>query len=171
MADDEVGALPLDPSETSRRIRAAKNYRGDIAWSELADIAGIAKPTLERMTRVVDPQPARPDQLDAIADATGVPRAFMQLGFEPYARLVERRNRAAHYGDLASSKTLTMLFYRVAAIEALLARWMGEDPFSEDDSDLLATWPDPPPDDEAPVRTADTPSPSHRAAADRRRVA
>ena len=110
MAEGNVGALPLDASETSRRIRAAKNYRGDLSWSELAEVTGIGKPTLERMTRVVDPQPARPDQLDAIADATGVPRAFLRHGWTAIdlsLAWVEPRAATAARNELAHDRPVT----------------------------------------------------------------
>jgi transcriptional regulator with XRE-family HTH domain len=143
--------MPIGPDQAARRIRAAIAYSG-LPNREIARRAGLSPSTLERMASKTSPRGATLDELDAIAGATGMPRAFLR------------------HGPIETD----LLTYRVTAIEAFLTRWINDDP-------ALFAAPLPGVDDLPPDPGASTPIPEdepvpsgrsgRRRAAGRRRVA
>lgn len=73
----------IDPRLVAARVRAALAYAG-IEHTNPPDDLGITKSTLARMVSWKSPRGAySTDELWAIADRCGVPRAFMERGWEP----------------------------------------------------------------------------------------
>jgi hypothetical protein len=72
----------IAPSETAKRVRAAIAYSG-LEHADVIERTGIKRPTLRRMVARTDPRAASLEEMRAIADVCGVPRAFMEEGFAP----------------------------------------------------------------------------------------
>ena len=71
----------IDPNEVARRTRAALAY-ANLDVKRSPEVTGISYATMQRIVSPTSPRGASLEQLWAIADATGVPRAFMEHGFE-----------------------------------------------------------------------------------------
>lgn len=70
----------IDASAAASRARAAIAF-ANIRHADLAARTGISVPTLRRIVSADTPRGASIEELWAIADATRVPRAFMEHGF------------------------------------------------------------------------------------------
>jgi transcriptional regulator with XRE-family HTH domain len=83
------------PTDAARRTRAAIAYSG-LELSEVAERTGIPPGTLRNIMSRTAPKSGRIERLWAIADACGIPRAFMEDGWaavavaEPPGSLDER---------------------------------------------------------------------------------
>lgn len=71
----------IDPSDVARRARAALAY-ANIDVKSSPQHTGISYATMQRIVSPTAPRGAKLEELWAIADATGVPRNFMEHGFE-----------------------------------------------------------------------------------------
>lgn len=78
-----VSLVLIDPRLVAARVRAALAYAG-IEHTRPPDDLGVSKATLARMVSWTSPRGAQStDELWAIADRCGVPRVFMEQGWEP----------------------------------------------------------------------------------------
>lgn len=72
----------LDPVEAAARVRAAATYASK-EYKDIAAATGIGESTILRIASPSKPRGAKLEELWLIADACGVPRAFMEEGFAP----------------------------------------------------------------------------------------
>lgn len=88
-------SLFLAAEVTAPRVRAALAY-GGFEYREAAAETGLSYDTIKRLAAKKNPRGASTDELWAIADACGVPRAFMEHGFatDKDGRTVEERLEA-----------------------------------------------------------------------------
>lgn len=101
----------IDPAHVAARARAALAY-ANIEVKDSKDRIGIPYSTMTRIVSPKNPRGARTvEELWAIADACGVPRAFMERGFE----VVVEAEEAARVNGAAND--LEDVLRRVAALE------------------------------------------------------
>jgi len=75
--------LLLEPSDVAARVRAALAYANiDVKSSD--DEIGISRATMARIVSPSKPRGASVDELWLIADKTGVPRWFLEGGFDAF---------------------------------------------------------------------------------------
>jgi len=73
--------LLISPPEAARRVRAALAYAGT-SHADISKATGITAGTLRNMTSHSRPSGGSLDRLYLIAEACGVPRWFMEHGFD-----------------------------------------------------------------------------------------
>jgi hypothetical protein len=61
------------------RVRAALAYSGD-GFADIGERSGLGQAKLRRIASQTNPRGATPGELWAIADACGVPRAWLEIG-------------------------------------------------------------------------------------------
>lgn len=74
----------IGADEASRRARAAIGYAG-LQEQEIVEKSGISSATLRRIVSVSSPRGFhKAEEMWALADACGVPRAFLEEGWQRY---------------------------------------------------------------------------------------
>lgn len=73
--------MARSPESVAARVRAALAY-ANIKVKDSGKRVGISAATMARIVSPTDPRGADGDQLDLIADACGVPRWFLERGFD-----------------------------------------------------------------------------------------
>ena len=83
----------IDPRFAAARVRAALAY-ANLSHEETALRTGLSVPTLRRIVSASSPRGAGIEELWAIADACGVPRGFIEDGFEPFRQTGDQASAA-----------------------------------------------------------------------------
>lgn len=113
----------IHPAEVARRVRAAIGYSG-LEYAPLSRMTGLGEGVLRRMAAKTDDSQRGAksiEELWAIADACGVPRTFMEYGFEPAADAAEEVLRAREEEPTAD------LIMRLGALEEQVRELVARD--------------------------------------------
>lgn len=77
-SETELG-VGVEPQRIAARVRAAIAYRGE-RLDEIGERSGLGPAKLRRIASASSPRGATPTELWSIADACGVPRAWLESG-------------------------------------------------------------------------------------------
>jgi transcriptional regulator with XRE-family HTH domain len=91
----------IDPRAAAARARAAIAYAG-LEHSDVEKATGLDVAMIRRITSKASPRDGRVERLWAIADACGVPRSFMERGFDALAEAENAQRIEGLASDLAA---------------------------------------------------------------------
>lgn len=110
----------ISPAEAAARVRAALAYSG-MEYEQLSEKTKIPVGTLRGITSRTRPTSGTLERLWAIADACGVPRWFVEHGFEPPAEMDSDVGGRLEFLEAAVAETQEVLAEAAAARAATAA--------------------------------------------------